>query len=242
MKKVFVGILAFILCFCASTGVQAGWTRIEKSVSELGISFSFPISDSSLYQQIMITLEKKDGRYYGWSIPGIYVNHWKYGKDWEKTVRETMEETSEVYDAEINCAWEFGLMDNTITLTWNYPKYNVAIWAMDKPDNFDEPESYMEAIREALGSDVGLSSREEVQVEALAFGENGTGYGYTAKISYGIVTYPIAGMHVLYNDRVLLIEVSIKTLEADYDEERDTAIREEMNQILYGIVQSMQEF
>lgn len=241
MKKVFAGALALILCFCASTGVQAEWSKIEKIVFELGISFSFPMSDNSLYQQTMITLEKTDGRYYGWSIPGICVNHWKYGKDWAKTVRDAMEEASEIYDAEINCAWEFGLMDNDITLTWNYPKYNVAIWSMDKPDNFDEPVSYMEAMREALGSDIGLSSREEIQVEELTFGENGGGYGYTAKTAYGIVTYPIAGMHVLYNDRVLLIEVSIKTLEADHDEKSDTAVRDEMNQILYGIAQSIQE-
>lgn len=60
MKKVFVGILAFILCFCGNIVAQAEWMTIEKNVPELGISFSFPISDNSLYQQRIYVLEKKD--------------------------------------------------------------------------------------------------------------------------------------------------------------------------------------
>lgn len=68
MKKVFVGILAFILCFCGNIVAQAEWMTIEKNVPELGISFSFPISDNSLYQQRIYVLEKKDDCYVGCTV------------------------------------------------------------------------------------------------------------------------------------------------------------------------------
>lgn len=234
MKKVFVGILAFILCFCGNIVAQAEWMTIEKNVPELGISFSFPISDNSLYQQRIYVLEKKDDCYVGWTSPEMS------GNDWKKTVETAMEEASEKYESKINCAWEFDLMDSQISLTMNYPKYIVAIWSMEKPDMFDEPESYMKAMRDVLDSGVGLGSREQLQIEQLAFGEYGNIYRYTAETAYGIVTYPILGMHLLYNDKVLLIEVSMKTVESDLEQETDITPREEMNRILYGIFQSLQ--
>lgn len=234
MKKVVTCILVIILCFCGSIVAQAEWMVIEKNVPELGISFSFPISNDSLYQQRMYVLKKKDDGYDGWIIPEMY------GNDWKKTVETAMEEASEKYESEITCAWEFDLMDSKVSLTMNYPKYIVAIWSMEKPDKFDEPESYMKAMREVLDSGVGLGSREQLLIEQLEFGEYGNIYRYTAETSYGIVTYPILGMHLFYNDKVLLIEVSMKTVEGDLEQETDITPREEMNRILYGIFQSLQ--
>ena len=63
MKKVFVGILAFILCFCGNIVAQEEWMTIEKNVPELGISFSFPISDNSLYQQRIYVLYYSFSKY-----------------------------------------------------------------------------------------------------------------------------------------------------------------------------------